>query len=65
VGGCVYFASESGRVSVVARDRTFKLLADNKVGERIYATPAPARDRLLIRTIEAIYCIRGSSHSHR
>jgi outer membrane protein assembly factor BamB len=61
-GRFVYFVSEPGCISVVARDRAFKLEADNKLGEKIYATPVPAGNRLLIRTVEALYCIRGPSH---
>jgi len=56
----VYFTGESGVVHVVARSRELKPLAHNSLREKIYATPAPAADRLFLRTEKALYCLEAA-----
>jgi outer membrane protein assembly factor BamB len=58
--GKVYFASESGAVSVVAAERDWRVLSSREFHEKIYATPALEGDRLYLRTEETLYCFRGS-----
>jgi outer membrane protein assembly factor BamB len=58
--GKVYFASESGTVSVVAAQRDWRLISSHEFHEKIYATPALAHDRLYLRTERALYCFRGA-----
>lgn len=56
-GDRVYFASEGGGTSVTRRGARFELLAENELGERQYASFAPAGERLLIRGVEHLHCI--------
>ena len=58
--GKVYFASESGTVSVVAAERDWRIISSHEFHEKIYATPVLARDRLYLRTERALYCFRGA-----
>ncbi|MEI7727969.1 MAG: PQQ-binding-like beta-propeller repeat protein [Verrucomicrobiota bacterium] len=53
----VYFFSETSRTLVAALDQTFKLLADNRLPDRTYATPAPTGKRLIYRTSGTLYCL--------
>lgn len=56
VDGKVYAANEEGEVFVFPAEPTFQLLAKNEVGERIYASPAVADGRLLIRGKDHLFC---------
>src|SRR5207244_10886991 len=58
--GKVYFASESGTVSVVAAEQDWRLISSRDFHEKIYATPALAGGRLYVRTEEALYCFKGA-----
>ena len=53
----LYFCREDGRVMVVKTGPEYELLAENDLGEPIFATPAISKDRLLIRTASRLYCI--------
>jgi outer membrane protein assembly factor BamB len=57
--GKVYFASESGTVNVVAAETDWRIISSHDFHEKIYATPALDRDRLYLRTEQALYCFRG------
>jgi outer membrane protein assembly factor BamB len=48
--GRIYFASTRGNIAVIEAADTVKVLARNKLGERITATPAIADDKLYVRT---------------
>ena len=48
--GKIYFASTRGMVSVIEAGDRLKVLARNKLDERIAATPAITDDKLYIRT---------------
>jgi outer membrane protein assembly factor BamB len=48
--GRLYLASEDGDVLVVKAGRTFELLATNRLGEALMATPAVAGNMLIVRT---------------
>ena len=54
--GQVYFASESGYVTVVRAGRKPGIIAVNNLHEPIYATPAIADGKLYIRTARRLYC---------
>ena len=56
--GKVYFAGEQGMVSVVANQPEWKVLSSRAFHEKIYATPVIDRDRILIRTEQALYCFQ-------
>jgi outer membrane protein assembly factor BamB len=58
--GKVYFASESGTVSVVAAEKEWRLISSHDFHEKIYATPALDTGRVFIRTQQALYCFHGS-----
>lgn len=53
----VYFTSESGLITVVSADRKFNRVAENSLGARIFASPAPSGDRLFVRTVDSLICI--------
>jgi outer membrane protein assembly factor BamB len=57
--GRIYFASESGTVSVVAAQRDWQLVSSRDFHEKIYATPCLNGDRLFLRTDRALYCFHG------
>ena len=56
--GKVYMASDTGKVAVLAAAGDWTVLRTNDLGEDVYATPAIAGGRLLIRTASRIYCFR-------
>ena len=57
--GKVFFASEPGVVSVVANDRGWKMISSHAFHEKIYATPVIDRDRIYLRSEQALYCFQG------
>ena len=61
--GKVYFASESGRVTVVKAGPKFEVLARNDVGESVVASPALSQGCLLLRGDRHLYCIGTSAHA--
>ena len=54
----LYFCSERGEVTVVAAGKQFTKIASNQLNETIMATPAITGDRLLIRTVEHLICLK-------
>jgi outer membrane protein assembly factor BamB len=60
--GKVYFASESGRVTVVRAGPTFEVLARNDVGESVVASPALSQGCLFLRGDRHLYCIGEPAH---
>jgi hypothetical protein len=59
--GRVYFASEDGDVFVVRAGRTFELLATNRVGQIVMATPAIAGDQLVVRGVRELIAFSASA----
>jgi outer membrane protein assembly factor BamB len=59
IDGKIYAASDAGNVHVLSATPTFELLASNKIGETIRATPAVADGCLYIRTDSNLYCFSG------
>src|SRR5262245_17036072 len=55
--GHVYLSDNDGRTFVVKAGREFKLLATNRLGERISASPAITGNWLIYRTDSHLYCI--------
>jgi len=51
----IYFCSLLGDVFVVQAGDKFKILAKNKIGERIYATPALVDGKIYLRSDKNIY----------
>ena len=57
--GKIYFASESGTVSVVASEQAWRVISSRDFHEKIFATPALDAHHLYIRTEQALYCFKG------
>jgi len=57
--GKVYFASEQGVVSVVANTADWRVISSHEFHEKIYATPVIDRDRICLRSEQALYCFQG------
>lgn len=55
--GRVLFTNDAGQTTVAAAGREYKELANNRLGEPVYASPAPTGDRLLVRTDSCVCCI--------
>ncbi|MCP4607176.1 MAG: PQQ-binding-like beta-propeller repeat protein [Planctomycetes bacterium] len=53
--GKIYFCSRNGVVIVVQAGDTFKILAQNKIGERIFATAALVDGTIYLRTDKNMY----------
>ena len=56
--GKVFALSEDGDTFVFAAGPAYKLLHKNSLDEMCMATPAIAGDRLLIRTLTKLYCLK-------
>jgi outer membrane protein assembly factor BamB len=54
--GKIFFAAESGKVSVAAADGALTALSEIDLAESIHATPAIAGGQLFVRTASALYC---------
>lgn len=62
-GDRIYAVSEEGEVFVFAASPQFRLLGRGRVGEQVFATPAVADGRLLIRGRQHLFCFASSSSS--
>jgi outer membrane protein assembly factor BamB len=58
MGQNVYFCNTSGLTTIIACESTFKQVAQNKLPDAIYATPAPVDGHLYIRTTVGLWCIQ-------
>ena len=57
--GRIYFVNEDGSTLVIEGGLpAFEELARNEIGEPVYASPAIAAGRLLIRTVENLWCLK-------
>ncbi len=56
-GGYVYITDRDGRTVVLEDSSTFKVVAENSVGETVDATPAPVDNELFIRGEKHLFCI--------
>jgi outer membrane protein assembly factor BamB len=59
--GKVYFAGESGSVSVVAAEPEWRVISTREFHEKIFATPALENGRVYLRTEAALYCFQGAA----
>ena len=55
--GKIYFSGEKGIVSVIAAERDFKLLAENRFEAGFIASPAIAGDAIILRSLTHLYCV--------
>jgi outer membrane protein assembly factor BamB len=53
--GRIYIASGNGVMTVFKAGDTLQVLARNKLGEKVFATPAVVDDKLYVRTVENMY----------
>jgi outer membrane protein assembly factor BamB len=58
IGNRVYFCNTHGLTTVVACDRNFRKIAQNSIGEMVYACFAPVDRQLFIRTGKHLYCVQ-------
>ena len=59
VDGKIYFGSRDGLMLVIAATREFKVLAENRLGSGLNATPAIANGRMFIRTDTHLMSLKG------
>jgi hypothetical protein len=58
--GLVYFLSDAGATRVVRPGAQFELIAENRIGERCYASPAISRGQIFLRSEKHLLCVGGS-----
>jgi len=59
VEGHIYFFGEEGEIPVVAAEDTYKLLADNRLGDGFMASPAVYGNSLILRSRTHLYRIEN------
>ena len=57
--GKVYLTSVKGETLVLKAGRTLEIIAQNRLNDEVYATPAIARGSILLRTASSLYCLRA------
>jgi len=55
--GLVHFLSDEGVTTIVRPGEEFKIVAENRLGENCYASPAISDGRIYIRAEKHLYCI--------
>ncbi|MEL6109247.1 MAG: PQQ-binding-like beta-propeller repeat protein, partial [Planctomycetota bacterium] len=60
--GKIYAASENGTVYVVAAGPEFKLLAENPMGEPVFASPAVSEGVIFLRTTDRLVAIEDNAN---
>ena len=58
--GKIYMVSDAGKAVVLEPGPDWKVLRTNDLNDDVYATPAIAGGRLLIRTASRLYCFGAS-----
>jgi len=53
----IYFTDERGVTYIVKAGRTFELLGQNKISDRIWAMPAIGEDSFILKGTNKIYCV--------
>ncbi len=56
--GKLYITEETGKTLVVKTGKEFELLGSNDLGDLIWSSPAVAGDRLIIRGVKGLYCVK-------
>ena len=57
IDGKVYLGDEDGDITILAADRTMKVIAENNMGSSVYSTPIPANGALFIVNRNELYAI--------
>jgi outer membrane protein assembly factor BamB len=55
--GLVYFLDDEGQMKVIKPGPTLEIVAENKLAEQTFASPAISQGKLLIRGTDSLYCI--------
>lgn len=58
-GGYLYFPDSDGTTYVIKASPKFERVAENKLDEACYASPALSRGQIFLRTQSHLYCIGG------
>jgi outer membrane protein assembly factor BamB len=58
VGDKLLILEETGKVHVVKTGKTFELLGTSEIKDTFWATPAISGERLFLRGIDGVYCIK-------
>lgn len=58
-GGLVYLLADDGVMKVVRPGPKLEVVAENKLGEFCYASPAISQGQLFIRSENALYCVES------
>jgi outer membrane protein assembly factor BamB len=58
----VFFASQSGTVSIMSAENEWKVLGSRDFHEKIFATPVLNKGRVFIRSDQALYCFQKNAH---
>jgi outer membrane protein assembly factor BamB len=61
IDGKVYLGDEDGDITVLAADRTKKLIAESNMGSSVYSTPVPAHGTLFIVNRNELFALAESS----
>ena len=61
IDGLVYFTADDGVTKVVRPGPKFDLVAENRLGEDCYASPAVSRGRIYFRAEKHLYCIANDA----
>ena len=62
VGDRIYVFNRTGKGFVLKAGREFELLAENELEYGAFATPVICRGRILLRTLETLYCLGESKN---
>ncbi|WP_395718859.1 PQQ-binding-like beta-propeller repeat protein [Prosthecobacter sp.] len=55
--GRVYFVNDFGILRAVQPDKTYKLLAESELKEKVFASPAMSEGQIFIRTDKSLVCL--------
>jgi outer membrane protein assembly factor BamB len=56
-GGLVYFTADDGQTKIIRPGRELNIVAENKLGEACYASPAASQGHIFLRTTKHLVCI--------
>ncbi len=62
VGERIYVFNRKGKGFVLKAGREYELVAENELEQGAFATPVICRGRILLRTMEALYCLGESEN---
>ena len=57
--GKIYFFDKEGKTTIIEASKKFTVVAENKLDEGLWASPAVSGDALYLRTPSSLYCIKN------